>query len=537
MISKFTSEISLITRLERIVKNKKTIAAFVGALLSLAFAPVHFFPILFISLPIFFFLLEDEKGSKKDIFWLGFAFGFGHFLSGIYWIAISLTVDASQFAWLIPFCLTIIPGILAVYFGILALIYKFFDRHLSLKENYQKAILFSLAWLIAEILRSNLLSGFPWNLLGYAWMFNLEFSQVASIFGIYGLSLFACLVALIPTFFWKRKASSGDKLYSFIAVTAIALSLLCGYFYISDKKIVHSPQTIVRLVQGNVEQNLKWDGEERYKNFLKHVVLTNSKNPKDIAAVIWSESSIPYVLNKSPQLMEYIKYAIPENGVLISGALRMKDNVAEAQEVDVWNSIFVLNKQGISDYYDKHLLVPFGEYVPFHKLLSFLFLDNVVNEITGGGKGFSEGTGSRTLVVDGFSFSPLVCYEVIFSSKVVDKNHRPDVFVNLTNDAWFGNSSGPYQHFDMAKMRAIEYGIPLIRVANTGITAFVDQFGREFARLEMNEMDIVDVELIKSNGSTIYADFGHIPVGFVVLFLLIILITNLRRNAKTNNTN
>jgi apolipoprotein N-acyltransferase len=271
--------------------------------------------------------------------------------------------------------------------------------------------------------------------------------------------------------------------------------------------------------------------------FLKHIVLTNSKDPKKLKAVIWSESSVPYVLNKSPQLMEYIKYAIPEDGILISGALRTNDN--KDKNIDVWNSVFVLNKGGTSDTYDKHHLVPFGEYVPFHQFLSFLFLDTVIDGITGGGKGFSEGTGPRTLIGNGFSFSPLVCYEIIFSSKIIDKKNVPDVLINVTNDAWFGDSSGPYQHFDMARMRAIEYGIPLIRVANTGITAFTDPFGRIVAQLPRNEMSIVDIELIKNSDSTIYRNFGNIPTGFLIVILLLILITNLRKKShvKTDNTN
>jgi apolipoprotein N-acyltransferase len=532
-------ETSLLTKLENFIKNKKTIALLAGAFLSLAFAPVYFFPAVFISLSIFYLLLENEGENKRNIFWIGFAFGFGHFLSGIYWIAISLLVDAEKFAWLIPFALTIIPGIIAIYFGVLALLYKFFVRHLSLNSAYQKVTLFALCWLIAEILRANLLSGFPWNLLGYVWMFNLKFAQIGSIFGIYGLSIFAVLIGLLPVLFWKRKSSIGDKVFASAMILFLAGSFAFGYYHIDDTKLTHEPQTKIRLVQADVKQELKWDGEERYRNFLKHIVLTNSRDPQGLKAVIWAESSIPYVLNKSPQLMEYIKYAVPENGVVITGALRMRDNAEEQKSPDVWNSIFVISKSGISDYYDKHHLVPFGEYVPFHKFLSFLFLDPVIDGITGGGRGFSEGEGPKTLTADGFSFSPLVCYEVIFSSKVVDRKHLPDVLINLTNDAWFGESSGPYQHFDMARMRAIEYGIPLIRVAGTGITAFVDPFGRIISKIELNKMDLVDIELVKRSESTIYAGWNYLPVILLIILLLLVLITNLRKNpyVKQNNTN
>ena len=512
----------------KIFFTKKLVISFcLGALLTLAFAPIYLFPVIFISLPCFFILLEKEQGKKRDIFYLGFAFGFGHFLTGIYWIAISLLVDASQFAWLIPFALAFIPGACAVYFGVLALIYKFFVNHLSLTKTYLKLILFSLIWLIIEILRANLFSGFPWNLIGYVWMFNLELSQIASIFGIYGLSIFAVLTALVPALFWKKKSILGDKIYAILIGLFLILSFTFGKFYIDDSKLIHDPKYKIRIVQPNIKQDLKWNGEERFRNFLKHIALTNSENPKGIKLVIWPESAVPYVLNKSPQLMQYIEHAIPENGLLITGSLRSSQS--QNSRPNIWNSVFVLSKEGINQYYDKHHLVPFGEYIPLQNLLSFLFLGNVLDEITGGGQGFSKGDGPQTLFINGFSFSPLVCYEAIFSDKVVNRKQLPDIFINLTNDAWFGNSSGPYQHFDMTKMRAIEYGIPLIRVANTGITAFVDPFGRIIKEMPRNKMQVTDIELVKNSQSTIYAQFGNIAVSILSLLLLLILITNLNK--------
>lgn len=529
-------------KIQNLLKHKNFIAFISGALLSLAFVPIYFFPAVFISLSVFYLLLEKEiakkSATKKEVFYLGFAFGFGHFLTGIYWISISLLVDAEKFAWLIPFALTLIPGVLAIYFGVFALLYFWVNKKLSFKYSHQKIILFALLWLFVEILRSNLLSGFPWNLLGYVWMFNLNFAQIASIFGVYGLSLFAVLVALLPVLFWKRKAQFSDKIYAALVILFLCGNFLFGYFHIDDSKIIADEKIKIRLVQADVKQDLKWNGEDRYRNFLKHIALTNSADPKDLKAVIWSESSVPYLLNKSPQLLEYTKYAVPQNGVLITGALRMKENVSDKKDVEVWNSIFVLNEKGISDFYDKHHLVPFGEYVPFHQFLSFLFLDSVVDQITGGGRGFSEGKGAQTINLEGFSFSPLVCYEAIFSSKVIDKKNIPDVFVNLTNDAWFGNSSGPYQHFDMTRMRAIEYGIPLIRVANTGITAFVDPFGRVISQLPRNKMAIEDITLVKSNLNSIYLRLGNLCLQILTLTLSLMLVTHLmRKNAKTNYSN
>ncbi len=529
------------TKLEATKKflQKKRVQAFLaGAFLASAFAPINLFLAVPISFSVFYFLLEEEGVNKREIFWLGFIFGFGHFLFGIYWIAISLLVDVKQFGWLIPFALTIIPSILAGYFAVLALVYKFLVEKFHINFAYQKVLLFSLLFVIAEILRSNLFSGFPWNLLGYTWMFEIHFAQLGSVFGIYGLSFFAVLIGLLPVLFWKKKSNQsnkiGDKILAASLVCFLLINFLFGLFYIDSKKIITDDQTKIRLLQANVKQEIKWVESQKRDNFLKHVYATNQKNLDDVDVVIWSETSVPYVVNDDEALLEYMRQAVPNKGILITGGLRLKrEDIGEKKFPDVWNSIFVVSNEGVTQHYDKHHLVPFGEFVPLHKFLSFLFLDEAIDSITGGGKGFSEGDGPQTLIAESFTFGPLICYEAIFSGEVIDKKHLPDIFVNLTNDAWFGNSSGPYQHFNMARMRAIEYGIPLIRVAGTGISALVDPFGRVVARLNLNEEGMIDVRLIRNSRSTIYTIYGQIP--FLILFslTLVILIVSLQRRHAT----
>lgn len=512
-----------VTKIKNIFKNNY-IALFAGALCALAFAPFHFFPAAMISLTIFYFLL-DEKNTRREIFWCGFFYGYGFFLAGIYWIAISLLVDAAQFAWLIPFALTLIPAALALYMALLALTYKFLARKISLHKPYQKILLFSLCWTFFEILRATLFTGFPWNLLGYMWMFNLKISHAAAIFGIYGLSILAALFSLLPVLFLNntkfKKFSTllfGDKVLAAATLSSVLLALIFGHFDINESKLLRDPQSKLRLVQANIKQEMKWNPDEKLKNLAKHIAMTNSKSLENVKAVIWSETSVPYVIDDNPGLLMNLRYGVPTDGVLITGGLRVEYADEDRREVKgVWNSVFVLNKSGVVDHYDKHHLVPFGEYIPFHKFFPF------VDKITGGGEGFSEGEGAQTLLTESFSFSPLVCYEVIFSDEVVNKKLRPDLLVNLTNDAWFGNSSGPYQHFDMAVMRAIEYGIPLVRVAGTGISAFIDPFGRVVAKLDLNEEGVIDVDLVKNTASTIYADYGYLPLILLVLIMSLIL--------------
>jgi apolipoprotein N-acyltransferase len=173
--------------------------------------------------------------------------------------------------------------------------------------------------------------------------------------------------------------------------------------------------------------------------------------------------------------------------------------------------------------------VTFGEYVPLHKYLSFLFIDDVVDKITGGGSGFSEGEGDKMISLktsshNNLSFNPLLCYEVIFSREVVDKNKIPNFFVNLTNDSWFGVSTGPYQHLQSARMRAIEYARPLVRVAQTGISANINHFGEIIDKINLNEKAIIDVDIYKNELLTIYAKYSQLPTAIVIIFLLLLVI-------------
>ncbi len=462
---------------------------------------------------------------------LGFCYGFGYFFAGIYWISISLLVDAEKFAWLIPFALTLLPSVLALYFSALAAAYKKLNHKFHFTKKYQKVLLFALLWLVFEVLRSLLFTGFPWNLIGYSLMFSDAAIQAASIFGIYGLSFFATLLCLTPALFIKPVKN--DKIFAAILLILFIGNFIFGYCRLQNTKIVESDSTKLRLVQGNIKQDLKWNPAQKYRNFIKHVELSNALDKENIAAVIWSETAVPYAIDDGEELMRELQKAVPQNGVLITGALRVAYEGAPLQSSatspsqrtvqNVWNSVFTLNKNGIANYYDKHHLVPFGEYIPFAKFLPF------VEKITGGAEGFGEGGGPQTLDAEGFTFSPLICYEVIFSDKIIDKTNRPDLLVNVTNDAWFGTSSGPFQHFDMAKMRAVEYGVPLARVANTGISAFIDPLGRVKNSTNLNQEGFIDVNLVNKLDETIFSRFNHLPLLLAVLTIAGFLLISARK--------
>ncbi len=508
----------------------------IGALCSLAFAPFHFFPAAIISLSIFYFILE-EKESKKEIFWCGFFYGFGYFLSGLYWVAIPLYSGIKQYEILAPFALIIIPSSMALYIAMLASCYKFLLKKFSFHEAYQKILLFALCWLFFEVLRQNFLySGFPWNLLGYIWLFEPKLTHLAAIFGIYGLSFLAVITCLAPVLFLKKNAVKksaeivlGDKILIGFILILLAVSFIYGYSRIDETKLTYEPRVRLRLLKTNVENKELQSKEARHEFLLKQIAMTNSRSLENIDVVVWPETSLPYDVvsqRDNSWLLSQLDPAIPQNGILINSGNRFA-LVAKEKIFKVFNGIFIFNKNNEVQHYDKRRLVPFGEYVPLQKFFPFL------NSITGGSNGFNIGSGSQTFSTEKFSFNPLLCYEAIFSDEVINKNNRPDLFINLANDSWFGNSSEPYQHFDMAIMRSVEYGVSLARSTNSGITAFIDPFGRIISKIDMGEEGIIDVDLVKNPTPTIYATYRHLPLILLVTTIFILLLISPRKKYDT----
>ncbi|NCA28956.1 MAG: apolipoprotein N-acyltransferase [Proteobacteria bacterium] len=529
MFAKIKNFIIKLSHLNHSNSLKNFLALCLGVLLDLAFAPFNCFLFAIISLSAFF-LIIDKLSDLKQVFVRSFFYCFGFFVFGIYWICNSLLIDIAKYAWLIPFAITLIPALMAVYFAFIVYIYKLLIIHFSISFTYKKIIIFSLGFLIFDIVRSNLFTGFSWNLLGYIWLFNIQMAQSASLVGVYGLTLFASLISLTPCLFISHKKNSPQNwknyFFAFILIKIFLVNYFFGYKNINQEYQNNLPQLAkLRLVQTNILQKDKWLEEEKYQNLKTHIELTKSKPLDNIDAVIWSETSIPFVIDQNNlSILQSINNAIPPQGFLLSGAIRVARDTNK-YGYKVWNSAFVLEKNGIKAFYDKQHLVPFGEYVPLHQYFSFLFIDDVVDKITGGGVGFSSGEGKKLINLPKFSFNPLLCYEVIFSREIVDKDSSiPDLFVNLTNDAWFGVSSGPYQHLQMARMRAIEYARPLVRVAQTGISANINHFGEVVDKIGLNEVGVIDVEIYKNQKNSVYAKYSHLPLIIISFFLVILVL-------------
>jgi apolipoprotein N-acyltransferase len=382
------------------------------------------------------------------------------------------------------------------------------------------ALALALAWTASEVLRGTLFGGFPWNLIGYAFAGSAAMIQLAAVTGVWGLSLLAVLVGALPAALlepgprtrWRPLAAAG---------LLLVLPWGAGAQRLADDAAPAAPGPVLRLVQGNISQHHKWQPERRAESFRRHLELS-AEAADGVQAVIWPESATPYALEQEPQARRLIGLVVPPGGLLLTGGERF-DFASEPPRA--WNSLFALDQSGtIVARYDKHDLVPFGEFLPLRGLLGRIGL----NKLTGGSIDFESGPGRRTITLPGLPpFSPLICYEAIFPGAAVDRSARPAWLLNVTNDGWFGRSSGPYQHLAMARLRAVEEGLPLVRSANTGISALVDPFGRIVAHLDLGATGVLDGALPAPLAAPPpFARFGlwivvavALAVGLVILFV------------------
>ena len=477
---------------------------FYGLISALSFAPTYLIFLGIIGFGLFFERLLESQ-NRKQAFMVGFLFGFGHFIVGFYWISISLFVDIGRYFWLLPFSISLIPAAAALYIGTACWLFHFLKEKFAI-SGFGQVILMAICWLVIEIARSYLFLPFPWNLIGYIFAFDDNFIQIAAYIGIWGLSFLAIILLIGPYYLYKNY----NKLTLSCLVVVFVGIYLFGYWRINhlSENLTDFKDFKLRLVQANIKQQDKWDDAYQYQSFRKNLDMA-AKNNQGITHVILPETATPYAISDNNyRLLSEFKNAIPKNGSIVTGALRIDD------DGNYFNSAFIINDNlEVSDFYDKHSLVPFGEYIPLAKIFPFLTI------VTNGSSGFRAGAGPKTIKAQNGmkKFSPLICYEVIFPELIIDKNNRPDFLQNITNDAWFGKGAGPRQHLAQARMRAIEQGLPLARAANTGISAMIDPKGRVLASLPLNMAGFVDASLPKPLAPTFYSRTGDWPFALVLL--------------------
>ncbi|MEI6729876.1 MAG: apolipoprotein N-acyltransferase [Pseudomonadota bacterium] len=450
-------------------------AGFLGLLSAAALPPIH---LLLLVIPSFsgLFILLNQASTKKRAFWLGWWWGLGYFTAGLYWICISLYVEPEKFAWLTPFALFGLPSILGIYTGLVCLL----SCRLQV-VGYKKVIFFAAIFTLSEYLRSHLFSGFAWNLIGYVTTISSTTMQLAYYISIYGLCFIVVLIATMPALaITDKNQALKPNIITFIFAISV---ILFGLIRLENNPTLYS-KVKIRIVQPNIEQSLKWNEQTRFAGFKKHIYMSGKPGIEDINLVIWPEAAIPYYIDEIEPLLKESVAFLPEKSLLIAGGLRGQESTEKPQ---AFNSLFAIDKQGkIVSTYDKRHLVPFGEYIPFRNILP---LEN----IAGGIGDFASGSGIKTQFIGDYPpFLPIICYEAIFSEESNDSTKQAKWILNVTNDAWFGISSGPYQHLQMARMRAVEQGLPLVRAANTGISAIIDPLGRIIAKTELGKEAILD---------------------------------------------
>lgn len=493
-----TRLITLADKLGQLRSWRRAATAFLFGLLSaLAFPPVNLTPILWICFPVLIIQLRSTTTVLQS-FIVGWCYAFGFFLLGLYWIAAAMFVDLAQFWWAIPLAVAGLPFFFAFNYGIAAAL----ARRIGL-QGTPGVLFFALLWFLADYGRGHLYTGFPWIIAGYAWSNTLPVEQLASCLGVYGLSLVTLVLASMPAILTQRTRGS---LICFVGSLAV-LTLIWGWgsWRLSQDVGTIVPHVRLRLVQPNIDQASKWNSAERGLHFQHLLDLTSQSGNQPITHAVWPETAATFYLMEDPDHRQDIAHHLPEGGSLMTGVIRRE--MGEKGRLNYYNSLVAINSRAqVIAGYDKFHLVPFGEYIPFRNILPLRTLANM-------GLDFSRGEGIRSLRVAGLpSFSPLICYEAIFPGAVVDPEDRPHFLLNITNDGWYGKTAGPYQHFAIVKLRAIEEGIPLIRAANTGISGVVDAYGRIRARLGVGITGFVDADLPQIIAPTPFSLFGEIPL-------------------------
>ena len=493
---------------EMSTSRRLALAALCGVLAGGAMAPYH---LVFLLVPGFSGLvwLIASGVRMRPAFSTGWAFGVGHFAVGFYWVSHAFLVDAATYGWMAPIAVLGLAAGIAVFVGFTTLTSVQISRKFNLNMVGQVLVL-AAVWIVFEWVRSWLFTGFPWNLIGTVWAFSDAMMQFAAYGGLYGLGLVTVVVAAMPAVLIDNgRARMGWAAFG-IAVLGLGVIWGGGVSRLSTAVTEYVPGVKLRLVQPNIAQDLKWKSGHKAGHVKRQAELS-ARAPKDGVPpthIIWAETAVPFTLVHEKGLLSYLGAIVPKNGDLITGAPR--STVPGSANPEYWNSLHAIAPGGsVAATYDKIHLVPFGEYVPFRNILN-------VSKLTAGRVDFSPGDGARVWNLPGLpAVAPLICYEAIFPAEVTslvggaEGTTGPEWLLNVTNDAWFGMSAGPYQHFAAVRFRAVEMGLPLVRVANTGISAVVDAYGRVGGRLDLGVEGIIDSSLPKRiSARPLYGRFG-----------------------------
>lgn len=525
------------------------VAFLAGSLSVAAMAPLFVSPVLFVTLPVLVWLIDGDEiaadesrrarwrgplRAANDAWW----FGFGYFLFGLFWVGEAFLVEADKFAWLMPVAVMLLPAGLALFTALAA-----GAARMVWPQGLARVLVLAITLSLSEWLRGHVLTGFPWNVLGYALTWPLPMMQSAALLGVYGLTLLCVLIFAGPLVIVADAARGQSRRHALGWAAALAIVPLLALYGFGSWRLSAGLAPMldgvrIRIVQASVPQRDKWRPEKQREIFQDQLDLSRrdaSGRQDDLAGIthlIWPEAAMPFLPLDHVEALAAIGELLPQGTQLVSGALRVKRNVLgpEPGSREAYNSLMVFGDQGnLETFYDKIHLVPFGEYLPMQSVLEAIGLE----QLTRWRGGFSTGSVPRPLLtIPGLPpVGGLICYEAIFPAAIVQGADRPGVLLNVTNDGWFGNSTGPRQHFHQARVRAVEEGLPIVRAANNGVSAVVDAQGRVIAMLNLNARGVVDSGIPTALPPPPYAKFGDCTfVALVLIFLTIAFVLARRRS-------
>jgi apolipoprotein N-acyltransferase len=495
--------------------SRTGLALAAGVLAALVHPPFGILPGL-VAYPLLM-LLAERSATVRGAFWIGWLAGFGYFLVGCWWVAEAFLVNPAQ-AWMAPFAASLLPAGIGLFWGAATALYRRFAP-----ASLARVLVFAAFFALLEWLRGHILTGFPWNPAGAGWRAGSAASQFASVAGVYGLGLVTVAAAaafgplLTPG---PRKGRIGVA----VAGAAVFMALIIGGAIRLAGAEVRETATLVRIVQPDVDQESKWT-PEAYRSIVDRYVNLTARPGEGLPdLVVWPEGALPASFDDvfapgSPDGAA-IARALRPGQTLLAGFARGERG--EDGRARYFNSLIALHDEGgaglrIAAIYDKHRLVPFGEFLPLGAVMSALGVRSLVHMPAD----FSAGpTPAPIGLPNGPRVQPLICYESLYSGFTPAGRGRPEWIVNVSNDAWFGVTSGPLQHLNLASYRAIETGLPVVRATPTGVSAMIDPWGRviDGQRLDSGESGVIDARLPAAASLTVFGRFGD-----VLLALLLVL--------------
>ena len=522
--------------------RRAAIAFVAGAAGALALPPIGFFPAMIAPMTVGVWLIDGCGASGRDRFGAfgarlrsaavaGWFLGFGYFVAGLYWLGSAFLVEADKFAWALPLGVLGLPAILARFtafgFAVAAAVWR---------PGWRRVLSFAFGLGLAELLRGVLFTGFPWNAYGMALGQWPALAQAASIVGLYGLTILTVAMAASPATLFDPVSVRGRIAPVAVAFAALVGVAAFGAARLAVAKVESTPNVRLRIMQPNLPQDAKFRpaaGAEILRSYLELSDRSTSPTTVGLSSVthlVWPESPFPFALNREPQALATIAAALGGKTVLLTGAIRLEDGGRGASKA--YNSLMAIDASGkILSSYDKTHLVPFGEYLPGGGWLRALGLRQFI-ALPGG---FDAGPMRRPMSAPGLPlFQPLICYEAIFPGEATPAagsgpaTERPAFLLNITNDGWFGVTSGPYQHLAQARLRAVEEGLPLVRAANTGVSAVVDPYGRTIKSLPLGIAGVLDSDLPKPIPPTVFSLYANLPAWLMLAALFAVVVIHRR---------